>query len=51
VEFDKAVRAARDEAIRRLSRELDDALADHARRGLAMLSQSPAASHSRGDES
>ncbi len=50
-EFDKAVRAARDEAVRRLSRELDDALADHARRGLALLTQSTAGSHSRGDES
>lgn len=47
VEFDKAVRAARDEAVRRLSRELDEALADHARRGLALLTQSQGASHSR----
>jgi hypothetical protein len=50
-EFDKAVRAARDEAVRRLSRELDDALADQARRGLALLTQSQAASHHRGAES
>ena len=50
VEFDKAVRAARDEAVRRLSRELDDALADHARRGLALLTQSQAAGHSRDAE-
>jgi hypothetical protein len=50
VEFDKAVRAARDEAVRRLSRELDDALADHARRGLALLTQSQAGGHARGEE-
>jgi hypothetical protein len=36
-EFDKAVRAARDEAVRRLSRELDDAIADHARRGAVTI--------------
>ena len=40
VEFDKAVRSARDEAVRRLSKELDDALTEHARLGMRYLAES-----------